>query len=180
MSYCLDLRENELNRLLHLFKTFYVPPGRDYDYDYDSESDNDMFSGHTASAQEQSINNDIEYFRTKLLPSIRKRKLDKDGKKLTGYVYLGDKMRAENIHFYEFYQSHIKNMPILGKIIIEILGQPEASHSPEKVFSRCKFVISDYRTCLITERAEKLILSSCRYAWTLFGSSMPKLPTLGT
>ena len=43
-------------------------------------------------------------------------------------------MRQEDINIYKFYQHHGPKMPVLNGIIVQTLGQPEASHKPEKNF----------------------------------------------
>ena len=91
----------------------------------------------------------------------------------------GGVRRQEDINLYNFYQHHGPNMPALNKIIAQLLGQPEASHTPEKIFSRCGHVINEYRTNLLTQRAQKLILSSCCFSFELFGCDLFFIPTCG-
>ena len=67
----------------------------------------------------------------------------------------------------------------MNVIISQILGQPEASHTPEKIFSRGGHVLSRYRTSLQCERSEKLILSSCCFCSKIFGNKYFKIPTCG-
>ena len=122
---------------------------------------------------------DIDYFRRVALKSIRTPLTATEGDIILGYEYFGGVTRPEVINVFEFYALHGPKMPSINAAIAQLLGQPSASYSPETIFSRGKFVFSDYRTRLLPVRAEKLILSSARYSMQLFGSEFPNLPTLG-
>ncbi len=95
------------------------------------------------------------------------------------YEYFGGVDRQEDINVYQFYQHHGPKMPALNVIISQILGQPEASHTPEKIFSRGGHVLNKSRTSLLCGRSENLILSSCRYCFQIFGNECFKIPTCG-
>ena len=124
------------------------------------------------------LDGDIHYFKIQLLMSIRKRLLsNKNGVKT--YEYFGGVGRQEDINVYQFYQHHGSKMPELNAIISQLLGQPEASHTPEKIFSRGGHVLNKFRTSLLCARSEKLILSSYRFYFKLFGNDCFNIPTCG-
>jgi hypothetical protein len=176
VNYILKNR-GEVTRLLELMKNFVVNTVQEGEED-DDEDDDDMFAPPAAddSALPQ-IDLDIRYFVAVALPSIVESSSTVEGKRVR--VYYGGVERPEDINIYEFYREHGPRMPVMNPIICMFYGQPNASHTPEKVFSRGKHVISDLRSSLNPVRAERLILASCRFSWTLFGDKLPGLPTIG-
>ena len=83
--------------------------------------------------------------------------------------------------WYSFYATKWKSISssTTSTPISQVLGQPEASHTPEKIFSRGAHVLNKFRTSLLCARSEKLILSLCRFCFKLFGNDCFNIPTCG-
>ena len=83
--------------------------------------------------------------------------------------------------WYSFYATKWKSISssTTSTPISQVLCQPEASHTPEKTFSRGCHVLNKFRTSLLCARSEKLILSSCRFCFKLFDNDCFNIPTFG-
>ena len=66
-------------------------------------------------------------------------------------------------------------MPTVGPIITEMLGQPAASSLSESTFSYGRYVLGDYRLATLPERSEKRILSAAKFKSQLVNKSLPRL-----
>ena len=126
--------------------------------------------------EEDEFDRDIKYFKTKVLPDIRKNNGTREN---PDWIHFGDVRRPEDIDIFAFWGKHMPHMPIAGPIITEMLGQPAASSLSESTFSYGRYVLGDYRLSTLPERSEKIILSAAKYKSSLVGKSLPKLPTTG-
>ena len=104
-----------------------------------------MTSVEISSPSQLDVDNNYKFF----LPSIRARVLSSN-KGVKIYKCFGGAKLQEDINIYGFYQYHGPKMSALHIIITQILGQPEASHTPEKIFSRGGHVLNRYRTSLMS------------------------------
>jgi hypothetical protein len=76
--------------------------------------------------------------------------------------FFGGVARRQDIDVLAFYRFWKNRIPLMTNIILEILSIPIGQASSERIFSRGRYVLNDYRSSLLPARGERLILSGSR------------------
>ena len=106
------------------------------------------------------------------------RKITSDDGTIIWELYGGD-FRGQDIDVLQFYADHYTLFPHFASIIRKILGTNAASTSCERTFNYGGIVLNCRRTSLLTDMADKLIVSSCRHKNTLRAKlKLVKLPDI--
>ena len=88
--------------------------------------------------------------------------------------------RVQDIDVLQFYAEHYESFPLFACVVRKILGTNAASTSCERTFNYAGIVLNCRRTSLLTDLADKLIVSACRHKNALRSElKSPMLPNIG-
>ena len=122
-------------------------------------------------------NKEIDEFK-KAMRKVR-RKITHDDGEITWEFY-GGVGRVQDIDVLQFYAEHYESFPLFACIVRKILGTNAASTSCERTFNYAGIVLNCRRTSLLTNLADKFIVSACRHKNALRSElKSPMLPNIG-
>jgi len=175
----------EINRLLDRAKT-YLPRIENTAATIQPDFDEDDIWAATAVVQsvpgpaeiDRIWSDEIIEFK-KAMRKVR-RKITDDHGNIT-WEFHGGVARVQDIDVLQFYREHYQLFLHFASVIRKILGTNAASTSCERIFNYAGIVLNCRRTSLLTDMADKLIVSACRHKNTMRSNNLklPKLPDIG-
>jgi hypothetical protein len=122
-------------------------------------------------------NKEIDEFK-KAMRKVR-RKITHDDGEIT-WEFNGGVGRVQDIDVLQFYAEHYELFPLFACVVRKILGTNAASTLCERTFNYAGIVLNGRRTSLLTDMADKLIVSACRHKNVLRSElKSPMLPNIG-